>query len=52
MTAPRDAEDTTAQFNRLHAFRHFTEFENGDRRANERSRATLKIAILTVSFRQ
>ena len=27
MTAPRDAEDTTAQFNRLCAFRRFAEFE-------------------------
>ena len=27
MTAPRDAEDTTSQFNRLCAFRHFAEFE-------------------------
>ena len=27
MTTPRDAEDTTSQFNRLHAFRHFAEFE-------------------------
>ena len=35
MTAPRDAEDTTSQFNRLCAFRHFAEFENGDRRAND-----------------
>ena len=26
MTAPRDAEDTTSQFNWLHAFRHFAEF--------------------------
>lgn len=27
MTTPRDAEDTTSQFSRLHAFRHFAEFE-------------------------
>ena len=27
MTTPRDAEDITPQFNRLHAFRHFAEFE-------------------------
>ena len=27
MTVPHDAEDTTSQFNRLHAFRHFAEFE-------------------------
>lgn len=31
MTAPNSARDTTSRFNRLHALRHFAEFEGVQR---------------------